>query len=127
MTHPLDDLTLESILTGRAYADIDGSALQRAICRLVDAGAVDDLLTAEERKQFFGCEDIPPLTSLVLVVLICGVRGGKTLLACCAAIRGALRADMSHLKHHEVARFPIIAPKKETAAPTFRMLRGIIE
>ena len=67
----------------------------------------------------------------MLVVLICGVRAGKSWLASCAAIHSALTCPMTKggrkLKRHEVARFAIVGPDVDCAAATFVILRGIIE
>lgn len=59
------------------------------------------------------------------VVLVCGVRGGKSVLASCAALASALEADCSALLPHEVPRVPLIAPRQDAAGATFRLLRGI--
>lgn len=62
-----------------------------------------------------------------LMVIVAGVRSGKTVMAGAAAVHGALSADLSKLPKHERARIPIVAPTVSTAGLTFRLLAGAIE
>lgn len=119
-------LALEDIVTGQGFADIDASPLQRAICRVADGRPLDGILTEDEQRRYFGCV-LVSLVAVRLMVLVCGVRGGKSFLASCAAIWAALTADLSGLKKWEIPRVPIVAPHTDAAAATFVVLRGIVE
>lgn len=123
----LSNLTLERVFAGSGFADTPASPLQRAICRAAEGRPLDDVLTADECESYFGCApaDLPSVRAR-RVVLICGVRGGKTLLSCCAAITACLTADLSSLKQRELPRFALIAPTVDLAHAAFEQLVGII-
>ena len=61
------------------------------------------------------------------ICLVAGIRGGKTTLAACAAVAGALRADLTSLRETEQAAGLIVAPHADSAAETFRVLRELVE
>lgn len=61
------------------------------------------------------------------VCVVAGIRGGKTTLAACAAVAGALRADLSSLRADETAAGLIVAPHADSAAETYRVLRELVE
>lgn len=117
-------LDLETILTGSGFADVPASALQRAICRAACGLALD--LEPELIERHFGCVELPP-TRPRRVVLIAGIRGGKSLLSCCAAIAACLTADLSTLKRFELPRFAIIGPSVDAARATYTQLVGIMQ
>lgn len=117
-------LDLESVLTGAGFADVPASPLQRAICRAAMGLAVD--LDPGLVEQHFGCAELPEVRPR-RVVLIAGIRGGKSLLSCCAAIAACLTADLSRLKGHELPRFAIVGPTVDAARATFVQLTGIMQ
>lgn len=121
-------LSLEGLLTSPTGFDLTtASPLQRALARVADGRAIGDVLTDAEIALHFGCErSAIGLAAPVLVVVVAGVRGGKSLMAACAAIKGCLTSDLSRLKRHEVARFAIIAPTLDNAQATFRLLTGAV-
>jgi hypothetical protein len=119
-------LTLEAVLTGHGYADLDASPLQLAIARAADGRPLEGCLDASAMRAHFGVDELPSMPVVALVVLVCGVRSGKSFLAACAAIKGCLTADLSKLKRHEIPRFAIVAPTVDNANATFRILAGII-
>lgn len=118
-------LTIEDLFAGAGFADQPASPLQLAICRAAVGQPLGNVLSREELDRYFGTADVPAAVPQ-LVVLVAGVRGGKTFLAACAAIAGCLRADCSRLKRYEVPRFAIIAPRTDVAGATFAILLGII-
>jgi hypothetical protein len=121
-------LTLEDMLTGRGFADIAASPLQRAIARVAEGRPLEDVIDAETCRQHFGCEPHElPSARFRRIVLIAGVRGGKSLLSCCAAITQALTADLTKLKKHELPRLAIVAPTVDAARATFVQLVGIMQ
>ena len=121
-------LTLEALLTSPTGFDLTtASPLQRALARVADGRAIGNLLDDAEIERHFGCpRSSIGLVAPVLVCVIAGVRGGKSLMAACAAVKGSLTADLSALKQHEIARFAIIAPTVDVARATFRLLTGAV-
>lgn len=121
-------ITLESAFCGEGFAGIDASPLQVAICRAAEGEPIgDDLLTDEQVERHFGCaRERIGLAVPTLVCVVAGVRGGKSFLAACGAIRDVLRADCSQLREHELPRHVIVAPTVDNATATLRILVGII-
>lgn len=118
-------LSLEHLLTSPAGFDLAASPLQVAITRAADGVPIGDGLDADAAQAHFGCEPSKiGLVAPVLVVIVAGVRSGKSLLSACAAVKGCLSADLSGLKRHEVARFAVVAPTVDNAVATFRLLVG---
>lgn len=124
-------LTLEEVFTGADYANLPASPLQTGICRASEGRPIGDALVEEEIDRFFGEGWTQPEIAIAIVVLVCGVRGGKSFLASCAAIHAALTCPMTKdgrkLKKQEVARVPIIGPDVDAATKTFVILTGIID
>ncbi len=120
---------LESIFAGQGFADTPASPLQRAICRAAEGRPLANVLSSEECRTYFGCEpeDLPSERAR-RVVIIAGIRGGKSLLSCCAAIAACLTADLaSALKARELPRYAIIAPTIDAARATYTQLVGILQ
>lgn len=120
-------LSLERLLTEPTGFDLKASPLQVAITRAADGLPLDGVLDEEAVEKHFGCASSKlGLVAPVLVVIVAGVRGGKSLLAACAAVKGCLSADLSKLKQHEIPRFAIVAPTVDNAGATFRLLVGSV-
>jgi hypothetical protein len=120
-------ISFEKLLTQSTGFDLPASPLQRAIARVADGIAVGDALGDEAIKEHFGCERSKlGIVAPVIVVIVAGVRGGKSFLAACAAVKGCLSADLSKLKQHEIPRFAIVAPTVDNATATFRILAGAV-
>lgn len=118
-------VSLERLLTEPTGFDLAASPLQIGLTRAADGLPLGDDLSDAEIERHFGCErSAIGLAVPVLVVVVAGVRGGKSLLAACAAVKGCLSADLSKLKVHEIARFAIVAPTTDNATATFRLLVG---
>lgn len=122
----LESLTLEDVVTGADFAALPASKLQVAIARAADGRDLADVLDSSELREYFGVESLEIAEAVSLVVLVCGVRSGKSFLAACAAIKGCLTADLSALKQHEMPRFAIVAPTVDNANATFVILAGIV-
>ncbi len=124
--NPLQGLTLEQVFAGQGFAGVDASPLQLAICRAAQGRPLDGAIDTDACARHFGVPELAPVLP-ALVTLICGVRGGKSWLAACAAIHACLTADLSQLQEHELPRFPIIAPTVDAARATFVILCGILQ
>ena len=104
------------------------SGLQKAILRAADGLPIGDALRDEDIVRYFGCERSKiGLSVPLLVVIVAGIRSGKSLLAGVASIGRALSADMSHIKRHLIPKVRIVCPKAENAAETFRHVLGAIQ
>jgi hypothetical protein len=115
-------MDLESLLTSpKGFGLVTATPLQRAIARAADGFPTK--LPAQDLIRHFGKE--PPLRP-DLVVLICGVRSGKSLMAVCASFYQALTANLNKLLAHERARVVVVAPTVANAETTFRLLTGTI-
>ena len=116
-------LTLESILRGPG--DIPNpSPAQVAICRAAD-GLPVSLDDAASRTLFGRVVDGGARPSSVL--LVAGVRGGKSRIAACAAVQAALGADLSRASRFEEVRVVVLAPRKSLALLTFRQVLGVLQ
>lgn len=102
------------------------SDLQLAIIR-ASLGERIDCLSFGQMRRHFGVEELSLGTIPKLVVLVCGVRGGKSKMGACEGLSSALTADLSRLLDSETARFAIIGPDVDAATATFRDLVGIAE
>jgi hypothetical protein len=117
--------TFESLLTRKAGFDLPASPLQRAIARAADGRPVEDALDDAAIERHFGCDRSKiGLSKPVLVAIVAGVRGGKSLLAACAAVKATLTVDLRATKTHEIVRFAIVGPTVDNADATFRLLVG---
>jgi hypothetical protein len=123
--NPFADLTLEDVITGAGFADLDASPLQRAVARAAEGRPLDGVIPPDTQERCFGTCELPSVAPLV-VALVCGVRGGKSFLAACKLVHAALTADLGKLKRFEVARGVIIGPTVDAAQATFTQLAGII-
>lgn len=118
-------LSLEGMLTGSGFADLDASPVQLAIARAAEGKALDGVIARSQIESYFGVPELPDIVPK-LVVLICGVRSGKSFIAACAAIVACLRTSLAKLKKYEVPRFAIIGPTVDAARATFVLLLGIL-
>lgn len=104
------------------------SNLQVAILRAADGRGIGDALTDEETARYFGCEKSAiGLSMPLLVVIVAGIRSGKSLLAGVASVARAMTADMSLLKKHLIPKVRIVCPRAENAIETFRHILGAVE
>lgn len=122
-------LLLEDIFSAPKFAGITGaSSLQLASCRASEGLSIGNDLTDAEVEAHFGCDrSLIGLSVPLVVVIIAGIRGGKSFLVACGAIRDVFAADLSRLKPWERARHVIAAPTVDNAMATFRILRGIVD
>lgn len=117
-------MDLELLLTSpAAFGLTTATPLQRAITRAAQGKELG--LDPTAVQSYFG--QAPPLGLIPsLMVLVCGVRSGKSLIAVCAALFCSLTANLTQLLPHERARTVIVAPTIANAETTFRLLVGAI-
>lgn len=131
---PLPDLpgvevprTLEELVTGKRYAGLDASPLQLATVRLAEGYPAGAELPDDELERYLGSLAWrTPVAPPRGVCIVAGVRGGKSRLAVCAAIWGALRADLAKVETYEPVLAVIVGPTVRAARQTFRQLLGVM-
>lgn len=120
---PIWQLTLEEILTSpRGFGLTTASPLQRAICRILDGLPLGSLALDEGVQRALGGAGalrLLPLTLPKELVLLAGIRSGKSLLVAAVGVRAALTCDVSRLGPGEVPRVSIVATKMDAAQPTW--------
>lgn len=114
-------LTLESLLRGPGDIATPSPA-QLGIVRAADG--LPTGLTAEQETPLFGAPRVPAKPERVLIVA--GVRGGKSRMAACAAVYAALTADISQASEFEEVRVLVLAPRKVLAKLTFAQVLGVL-
>lgn len=123
--------TLEEILTSPDWFGLTtASNLQRAICRVIDGRALGDLASDPAVVRALGgyaAVAALPLVRPKEIVLLAGIRSGKSLIAAAIAVRAALTCDLSRLGPGEVPRVSILSLTKDTATPTWTHVAGRIE
>jgi hypothetical protein len=113
-------LTHENLFAGRGYADIDASPLQCAILRAAEGHAIGAELDDSAVRTHFGCDRSQlGLVTPVLVVIVAGVRSGKSYIVAAGALHDVFAADCSKAKPHETVRHAIVAPLTDSADATF--------
>lgn len=128
--------TLEEILCSSDYFGLDNpnatpptkaSALQRATCRAIDGLPLGHLAHDPGVIRAFGgqsaVESLPAVRPKE-VVLLAGIRSGKSLMAAAIAVRAALTCDMTSLGPGEIPRVSIVSLSRDTARPTWDHVVG---
>lgn len=120
-------LSLESLLTDPdGFALTTASPLQRAICRVLDGEALGALGNDPTVWAALG-ECVPPPGMPHEVVLLSGIRSGKSLIAACAAFRSAMVCDVTGLRPGEVPRVSVLSLTRKLADVTFSHLWGSVQ
>jgi hypothetical protein len=124
----LADLTLEHVFRDEAFMAVPASPLQLAITRVVQGRPIGDAIDEETCRAHFGCA-APDATTRLLrrVVLICGIRGGKSTLSVAQAITACFTVDLSSVPEHEITRYPIVGPDVQRASDTYNKLLGYLQ
>jgi hypothetical protein len=114
--------------TLRGVFGYDPSNLQVAIARAADGKPIGDALDDDQIRKYFGCDRSKlGVSRPLLVVIVAGIRSGKSLLVSVASVVGAMTADASRLKPHLIPKVRIVCPKAENALETFRHILGAIQ
>lgn len=107
---------LETLLTSpRFFGLATATPLQRAICRIVDGVPLGELAAHPHVVGAVGDVARLPRRAPRLLVLLSGIRGGKSLLAAAGAVRMAMRCDLSRLTAGEIPRVSIVSVKLDLA------------
>ena len=121
-SEPLDALhvtgSVEAMLTHRdGFGLASATPVQRAICRVLDGRGLGELRENLDvrRALALGGASVPRAVPRELVVLA-GVRTGKSLIAAASAIVASQVCDVSHLGPGEVPRIPVVSTSRDNAA-----------
>ncbi len=123
---PPSSWSLERLLTDPdAFGLTSASNAQLSFCRMADGRPGADIA-----PQIYGGPEAAaqlPRTRPAEMVLLAGIRGGKSLIAACSAVRAALTCDLSHLGPGEVPRVSVVSLSVDTARATWAHVRGRVE
>jgi hypothetical protein len=115
---------LEDVLTHRAYFGIDTATnVQRAVCRALDGLPLGALWDDDNVRRAFGGAQ-PPAAMPRELVLLAGIRGGKSNISAACAIRASQIVDVSRLGPGEIPRIPLLATDKDAATIVLAHLQG---
>lgn len=121
---------LETILVHRDYFGLTtASDLQRAICRILDGKSLLELAHCAPVINALGGAEACALLPNILpkqLLLLAGIRSGKSLLAAACITRAALTCDVSKLGPGEIPRAAIVSLTRDTAQPTWDHVYGRI-
>jgi hypothetical protein len=118
-------ITLEALLTSpHAFGLTTATPVQRAICRIADGLPLGELANDADVRLAVGNVDDLPHERPRELVLLAGIRGGKSLYAAALAVRASQTCDLSGLGAGETARVAIVSLTTDVARPTFDHLCG---
>lgn len=124
-----EDWTLEDLLVSDYGFRLEGAQpCQRALCRILEGRDLGDLEYNQDVIEMFGgvtpeLYGRPPH----MMVLLCAIRTGKSLLSMAHAVYISQKLDVSGLRPGDGARVSILSTGVDTAKATFRHLEGAIE
>ena len=99
------------------------SPLQRAIARVADGRALDDLAEDPAVIRAFG-GTVPPPVKPAEFAIVSGIRTAKSLSAAALAVHWSQRADLSRLGPGEIPRISIVSLSKDLADVVFGHIVG---
>ena len=117
--------TLERLLTQPiAFGLTTASPLQVAICRIADGLPLGELAEHKDVKAALGDVSLLPTCRPLELIILSGIRAGKSLLAAALGVRAALTCDLSMLRPGETARVSIVSLTVDLASVVFGHLAG---
>ncbi len=117
--------SLEDLLTSpQGFALTTATPLQRAICRIAQGKHLGDLATHQDILECIG--DIGHIRRPNELVILSGIRGGKSLIASAMAVWASQTCDFRRLGPGEIPRVSVVSITKDLANVVFRHLVGNI-
>lgn len=114
--------SLEGYLCAPALFGLQtASPLQRAFCRIAEGQPLADLDTADLREA---CGDVSGIGRPKELVLLSGIRTGKSILAAVLATYATQHCDLSVLQPGEMPRVSIVSLRTDLADVVLRHLSG---
>lgn len=118
-------ITLEQMLTSpHAFGLTTATPVQRAICRIADGLPLGELADNPDVRAAVGDVSALPLSRPRELLVLAGIRGGKSLLAAALAVRASQTCDVSGLRPGETPRVAVLSLTTDVARPTFDHLCG---
>lgn len=121
---------LEQLLTHpQAFGLVTATKVQRAVCRVIDGLPLGVLAQDEAVIRSFGGPDaIRRLAAMVgtrprEVLILSGVRGGKSLLCAVLAVRASQTCDVSKLGPGDIPRVSVLSIDRDKAQAVFDHLK----
>lgn len=119
--------SFESLLTSKhGFGLVTATPLQRAICRLVDGRELGDLAGHSDIVSGLGTETIPEVCKPNHVVIVSGIRVGKSLMAAALAVWWSQTCDVSKIGPGEIPRVSVLSVNLDLANVVFSHLLGHI-
>lgn len=119
--------SLESLLVDRdLFGLVTASPLQRAICRVAEGRALGELASDPAIASAFGDIEKLPTEKPRELVILSGIRVGKSLLAALLAVYWSQTCDVSRLGPGEIPRVSIVSITQDLAKVVFDHIRGRI-
>lgn len=117
-------MTLERLLTSPGGFGLTGASdLQRAICRASEGRALADLDTPAIVGRLSSVHTCAPAE----VLLLAGIRTGKSLMAAAAAVKASQSCDMSKLGPGETPRVSVVSTVKDNADVILNHIVGNVQ
>lgn len=107
--------SLEELLTSPRFFGLDASPLQRAICRITEGRPLEDLAANPAVVKALGNPALLPRERPDEMVVISGIRVGKSLIAAAVGVDASQRVDVSRLGPGEIPRFSIVSLSRDLA------------
>ena len=102
------------------------SPLQRAVCRIADGLPLGELGAHPDVVQAIGDVAALPSTRPAELLVLSGIRTGKSLLAAALAVRAALTCDLSRLRPGETARVSVLSLTVDLGRVVFDHIAGTV-
>jgi hypothetical protein len=115
---PPSPLTLERLLCDPDHFGlVTASPLQRAVCRIADGLPLGELAANADVLAALGCDPsaLAAGTRPLEMLLLAGIRAGKSLLAAALAVRASQTCDLSGLGPGDQARVSVLSLRKDLA------------
>lgn len=121
----LGGITLETLLTHpEAFGLTTASPLQRAVCRIADGLPLGELATVPEVVAAIGDVAALPSTPPSEVLLLSGIRTGKSLLAAALAVRATQTCNLSGLSAGDNVRVSVLSLTTDLGRVVFGHIVG---
>lgn len=124
--------SLEDLFTSeRGMGITEATPVQRAICRLLGRVPLGDLARHPDVLTAFNTDDVERIEyigSPKELMLLAGIRCGKSMLVACAAVWATQTVQVKHLaKHSEIPRYSIVSLEKDNAHATHDHVVGLLK
>lgn len=118
---------LEWLFTSpKAFGVTTATPVQRAICRVSDGEPLGDLWDNPDVRNAFGGVR-PPESAPKKLVILAGIRGGKSLLTAAKAVAASQNCNLSRTSAGDEIRIPVLATDKDTAKVVFSHIVGNLQ